>query len=411
MIIGIDLRVLQTGHKYRGIGEVGKQITSRILKMASNEQQEIKFVFFQYDLNSKKSNDPLELIEIPDKISYELKNVGPDPENDDRPAWPKFKRALRELYGNPVPGASKCDVYIQFDWALGVPRWTKTILWSYDFIPLVFKRQYFISAWEPFKNRAARSTIRTLYHNYKYKRVTNRTYRRAKKIIAISENTKKDILKYTPAKKKHIEVICLGVDEKHTKTTSLSSSNSPEALITKPYLAFIAAGDTRRRVEDLVHAFNNLKAEGHDIQLALVGENFMSQETIPNPHLRKVVQNSSYKEDILTLGYVNDELKEKLYKNAIAYVYPTLYEGFGLPVLEAMLNRSPVITYNNSSLYEVGGNHAFYADGWWGIKVQVENILTMSEAQKEEYLTRAYNHAKKFTWDSCTEKVYRMLSK
>ena len=208
---------------------------------------------------------------------------------------------------------------------------------------------------------------------------------------------------HVPAKK--ISVVPHGVMLKPAKT----GVQIREQLPTKPYLLFIGAGDMRRRVEDLVDAYNNLKAEGNDIQLALAGENFIAPEMIPNIRVREAVMKSSYKEDILCLGYISDEAKDQLYQRAIAFVYPTLYEGFGIPILEAMLRGCPVITYRNSSTMEVGTDHALYAQGWWGIKEQVEIILGQTSAQKQNLTIRSQAYARQFTWKRSAKTIFEIL--
>jgi glycosyltransferase involved in cell wall biosynthesis len=120
---------------------------------------------------------------------------------------------------------------------------------------------------------------------------------------------------------------------------------------------------------------------------------------------------SSYNKDILTLGYVDDDTKQDLYKNAIAFVYPTSYEGFGIPVLESMLLECPIVTYKNSSIPEVGGDHAYYAKNWSDIKKQIENILNLSDKENARRKTDARQYAEKFTWNRTAEIIYTELKK
>lgn len=404
MVIGIDIRALQTGHKFRGIGEACKQTTNHLLETFSN-MVDIDIIFFEYE---EEGNDPKELLTLPQGLKFTVRKTGTTPESERGNKKAKLKRVVRDLFLDPIPEARGCDVYLQFDYAMGVPTCVKkSVLMSYDFIPIVFKNQYFISAWEPFRARAARSTIRTLYHNFRFNRIIQRSYRNAKKIIAVSENTKRDAVRYTKAKAKKISVVYFGIDKTINKT---NETNENVKLPTKPYLLFVGAGDQRRRVDDLVAAYNNLKAEGHDIQLALVGENFIKQETIPMLFVRDAVLNSSYKEDILMMGYVDDATKQKLYCDAIAYVYPTLYEGFGIPVLESMLLECPIITYKNSSVLEIGARHALYADDWWGIKTLTEKLMKQDPTMLNNKLIAAKKYAQQFTWERSVSAIYEILT-
>lgn len=403
MRIGVDLRPLQMGHKFRGIGEVTKQVTDRIMKLAvRNVSQDIEFVFYEYD-----DDDPKKMLHIPKGLKYSVVKQGFLPENvKNRTRKEKIVHNLKNLYGNPIKKSDMSDVFLQFDYAFGVPTDTETYLIKHDLIPLIFWSSYFESAWVPFKNKAARTTLRTFYANYKYKRILKRGLRRSHRIIAVSENTKNDIVRLFRISPDKITVTHLGVDKKIAKTEGATQAHLP----TKPYLLFVGAGDARRRVDDLIFAYNNLKAGGYDIQLALVGENFPSPEAIPNMRTRKAVMESSYSSDILTLGYVDDETKHKLYEKAIAFVYPTRYEGFGIPVLESMLLNCPVITYNNSSIPEVAGDYALYADNWSDIVEQVKVLLAKSTTARQQLITEAHTRAQTFTWDITAQRIFDELT-
>lgn len=400
MKIGIDLRPLQNGHKFRGIGEVTKQTTNRILQLAAHEKN-IAFIFYEND-----EDDPKKLLDIPQGLVYEVIKLGPK-------RWAnspvrEIQEHVKTLYGNPIKNAGRCDVYLQFDYNAGVPTNTKTVLIKYDLIPYIFWSKYFESTKSPFRKKSVLRSLRTLFANYKFMRLLRRSLKNAHAIIAISENTKKDIETYFKVSPQKTTVVHLGVDDQPAKTNDCEIHSNTK-LPTKPYLLFVGAADARRRIEDLIAAYNNLKAQQHDIQLVLVGENFKTPETIPNASVRKAVLSSSYGKEIITLGYIDDHLKHKLIKEALAFVYPTLYEGFGLPVLEAMLLRCPIITYNNSSLYEVGGKHALYAHDWASIKENVELLIKESKAQREERIHAAQVHAQQFTWDKTAAAIFNKL--
>lgn len=396
MKIGVDIRPLQTGHKYRGIGEVTKQVTNRLLQLGV--QENVSFVFYEYD-----EEDPKELLTLPKNLQYEVVKLGPSHENLGGKA--KALRMVKDMYGSRV-NARKVDVFLQFDYALGIPKHTKTVLIKHDLIPYIFWDKYFTSAWEPFHRRAARTTLRTLFKNHHFMRVLRRSLKRAKIIVAVSESTKYDVERYFKVPAKRVKVAHLGVDIKAAKTNDTSASIE---MPNKPYLLFVGAGDARRRVDDLISAFNNLKAAGYDIQLVLVGENFRKPTDIPNVAVRNEVLSSSYKKDILTMGYVDDATKQKLFAGALAFVYPTKYEGFGIPILEAMLLGCPVITYKNSSTYEVGGDHALYARDWQTITDKVIFLMNEPSKKRAERLQAAKEYAQKFTWGETAEIVYKEL--
>lgn len=401
MVIGIDIRALQTGHKFRGIGEVAKQVTNRILKRAEKDGHSI--IFYEYDYEE----DPKDLLIIPKKLNYRVIKLGAMPERDlTRSLRQKIQHNLSQLFGNPIRGSEKSDVFIQYDYAFGVPKNTRTILIKHDLIPYVFWDNFFESAWVPFKNRALRTTLRTLFANYKYKRILSRSLKNAGLIISVSNSTKSDLKRFMGVSSERVKVTPLGVNIKPAKTAGTAEAYD---VPTKPYLLFVGAGDERRRVADLVDAYNNLKADNYDIQLVLVGENFKKPELIPNKQTRDAVLKSSYKKDILTLGYVDDLAKQKLFKGAIAFVYPTLYEGFGIPILEAFLLGCRVITYRNSSIPEVGGNHAIYAKDWQDIVHATQQLLAEDKGAARAHKEKAKEYAEQFTWDKTAAGIYNEM--
>lgn len=408
MKIGVDLRVLQVGHQYRGIGEVTKQCLNRIFTLADADKgSQHKFIFYRYEVGDGEV-DPKEFLDLPESLQFEEVILGKRPLVDtNRTLITKLLSLYRKLYGDPLPQVKDCDVFLQFDYALGVPKHTKTILIAHDIIPFIFWNDYFTSPWVHVRHKAARTTVRTVLHNYESRRVLAKSHKAASEILCVSENTRQDLHKFLHIPLKKMKVTLLGVSEAPASTGKMSKSAQ---LPTKPFLLFIGGVDARRRrIDDLIAAFNNLKAAGYDIQLALAGENFPSLDGIPNGIVRHDALTSSYREDILPLGYIDDRTKQELFKNAMAFVFPTVYEGFGIMVLEAMLLGCPVVAYKNSSIPEVGGDAILYANNWWDIKLRVEQIMSMSDRKRKDFISRAEKHAAQFTWERTASSIYKVL--
>ena len=103
-------------------------------------------------------------------------------------------------------------------------------------------------------------------------------------------------------------------------------------------------------------------------------------------------------------GYISKEEKKYLYDNAKVFVYPSLYEGFGLPILEAMSNSCLVLTANNSSLPEVGGDASYYYEDVLDYKElgdKILEVININSEEKIERIEKGLNQVKKFTWASC----------
>ena len=111
-------------------------------------------------------------------------------------------------------------------------------------------------------------------------------------------------------------------------------------------------------------------------------------------------------------GYISKEEKTYLFKNAKCFVYPSLYEGFGLPILEAMINKQIVVTANNSSLPEVGGEAAFYYDetlNYQNLGNKIIEVLNLSEEKRNKKIEEGLIQAKRFTWEKCAKKTLDII--
>lgn len=402
MVIGIDLRPLQGGDKYRGIGEVVKQVTDRILVLAVNDKNsDISFLFYEYD----NDDDPKELLKIPGGLMFDTVKLPPAPEKKD---FKRLKSEFAVLFGSPVKNSKRSDVFLQFNYEYGVPKNTRTVLFKHDIIPYIFWDKYFSSAWAHTKAIKPRTALRAAIKNYRFMRTLRRSLKNAGVIMTNSAHTKKDLEEYFRISERKLKVAPLGASLQPSKTLPQEDFRMP----TKPYLLFIGGIDwwRRRAVDELVASFNNLKADGQDIQLVLGGENFKSPDEIPVEIVRNAVKKSSYSKDIITAGYIDDKTKQTLFKNAVAFVLPTRYEGFGIMILEAMLLGCPVIAYKNSSVPEVGGTYALYAKNWEDIKTHTETLLAMPDKDKKELAVKAKTHAEKFTWEVTAQIIYKELT-
>lgn len=124
------------------------------------------------------------------------------------------------------------------------------------------------------------------------------------------------------------------------------------------------------------------------------------------------MDNSKYSGDIIRTGYITTKEKEFFFKHCEAFVYPSIYEGFGLPVLEAMQRGAVVITSNISSLPEVSGNSALYLNDVFNID-ELANLysrcLNLKEEEKQLILEKGYEQVKKFSWNNCAKNTLELF--
>lgn len=423
MTVGIDLTVLQTPHRMRGIGYTVIQF---INNLSQKDKQDHNFVFYLYEGDVS----PLELLNL-QNLNYEIRLATlPKRINLSLPGKLKIINGFlnqlneqRDLYfgDSRLKSTNDLDTFIQFDQNRALPSRVRSSLVLYDLIPYILESDYLWGYRVARANgKTRKGAIRTSYHRYNYRRRTKLITRRASKLLAISEHTKNDFVKYIGIKPNRIAVCLLGVeplsdsvatDDKQIEyyQTSWGNLRREINLTSTKYLLFVGGADPRRKLIDLVAAFNNLVARGEDIHLVLVGDTMHGPLSIPNIALQKYFKNTSYLDRIHFMGFASNGQKEWLYKNAFAFVYPSVYEGYGLPVLEAMRYNIPVITYPNSSIMEVGQDAAIYTYGFEGI-LEVVNKLLNDKKYYENYANRGPKQANKFLWSTTSKKFMEQIT-
>lgn len=424
MKIGLDLSVIQTPHRMRGIGATAINFVKHLSEDAKKSHY---FVLFLYEENQKGALNILNL----EGLQYEIRTLKKQQRiNLDLPS--KFKKLngplnslrtmMRRNKSDPRIDAKDIkdlDSYLQFDQMQTVPkrRSLKTFVILYDLIPYVMESEYLWNYKTGRRNGDSRkSSLRKALLRHQYMAEVRAICKNATSLIAISEHTKKDFVKIAGVKASKIHVVHLGVDPLLTKSNaknievkqyianSWDYTQKPINLTDKPYLLFVGGADPRRKLIDLVAAYNNLKARGYDIRLVLAGDIMKGPKAVPDVNLQKYIADSSYVKDIVFLGFVDDEQRDWLYKHALAFVYPSVYEGFGLPVLEAMQYGTPVITYNNTSIAEIADNAAIFAEGALGIANLIPKLLG-DHAMIEKYSKAGKGQASKFSWSKTTGNV------
>ncbi len=225
---------------------------------------------------------------------------------------------------------------------------------------------------------------------------------RADHIIAISQNTRADVISYLGIPENKISVIPLASS---LEEASLSFSCNCKKW-DKPYLLYVGLRQGVKNFSTLLMAYRRSKIlpQGYDL-LCVGGGPFTHQES-------SVIEHSGLKKKIHQLQADDMHLK-MLYSNATVFVYPSLYEGFGLPLLEAMKCGCPVVCSNTSSMPEIAGDAACYFNP--ADEEELRTVLermVLSETEQEYYLQRGYEREKKFSWSACVEKtaqLYRSL--
>ncbi|MEC4685040.1 MAG: glycosyltransferase family 1 protein [Nitrospirota bacterium] len=237
--------------------------------------------------------------------------------------------------------------------------------------------------------------LRSFYLYYKF--LIPKIAKKASKIITISEFSKKEIMDLLNVPEDKIHVIYCAV------SGSVINLTSPEAYNRyAKYILAVSSLDPRKNFKNLIMAYNNLKLS--ETRLVIVGS---ENKVFSDSKLRNIINASK---DIIFTGYVSDEELAVLYKNAKLFVYPSLYEGFGIPPLEAMACGCPVVVSNAASLPEVCGDAAYYVDPYDidDIARGISEVLN-NEKLQEELGQKGLERVKLFSWKDSAEKLLSVI--
>lgn len=405
MKIGIDLRPLQGGDKVRGIGEVTRQVTAEIERLKDADDQLVLYLY-----------EGGEAVDTATFGSDVITQYIPQPKS------PRLSKVLPWLRsGQDAVIRDTCDVFVQYNFKMGLPKNHPSVLLIHDHIPVIFGNRYPYSYLSTYKvaRRVGLSrkdaVLEKALRRHVYLRDNRRVLDQATEVLAVSKSSADDTLQFaSPSRRRTLKVkpALLGFTQPAEKADGLLNIEKGRmealGLAKDKFLFFIGGVDDRRRIDHLVTAFNNLKAQGHDeLKLVLAGYDFQpDMKSIFSPAALKAIQNSSYRDDICLLGFVSNRERVWLYENARAFVFPTEYEGFGLPILESLSEGCPVITYKNSAVVEVAGPNTILAkEGWEGIVEAVEELQKRSAKENERLAHEGKEWTKKFTWRK-TAKVF-----
>ena len=230
--------------------------------------------------------------------------------------------------------------------------------------------------------------------------------KKADVIIADSHSTRRDIVEFFNVDEKKIKVVHLGVESRFRPISNVEDYRTKNNLPSKMILN-IGTLEPRKNVVTLIKAFKKLHERGlKDYVLVIAGEKGWLYKRI-----FEEIKSSGVEQSIRLLGVARDEDLPLLYNCADLFVYPSLYEGFGLPPLEAMACGVPVVTSNTSSLPEVVGNA--------GIMVDPHDINSLSEAMANVLKDKELKHrmsrdglkrSKMFTWEKTVKKVLEVYN-
>jgi glycosyltransferase involved in cell wall biosynthesis len=252
--------------------------------------------------------------------------------------------------------------------------------------------------------------LRSSVHFYS----TRFVLRRASRILAVSNFTKNDVSRLFRIPCDRIEVIYNAIDERFMQGHATEEEQqfiAERYQVNYPFLLYAGRISPQKNLVRIIEAFSSLKAElgkesiYPDLKLIIIGD-----EVSRHPDLRRTVVKSGVQNDVRFLGFVPIDVLRIFYDTAKVFVFPSLYEGFGLPPLEAMAHGTPVVTSNTSSLPEVVGDGAVLVnpENVFEIRKAIYRALTDS-VLREKLKLRGYERVKLFSWENSAARMVEVF--
>ncbi|RLE50098.1 MAG: glycosyltransferase family 1 protein [Candidatus Methanomethylicota archaeon] len=227
--------------------------------------------------------------------------------------------------------------------------------------------------------------------------------KKAAKVIVPSNHTKKDLVKYLKVPEEKIEVIPHGVDDFKPRLGRRPCK--------EPYILYVGTEHPRKNLKTAFKAFKLLKEESprfKDLKFVKVGRAGGKERCFREETLR-IINSLGIAKDVIFISWVSKEELESYYTQAELFIFPSIYEGFGWPPLEAMQCNCPVIASNTTSIPEVLGDATILLSplnvkAW---KDAMEEVLT-DESLRKELVEKGASHAKKFSWKKAAERTLKV---
>lgn len=283
----------------------------------------------------------------------------------------------------------KIDIYHCFHIAIPLKSSSKIIVTVHDIIPILYPE-----------------LTSEKIESKKYLKILKESCNRADIIVTVSEYSKNDIIRYLGVDSKKIRIVSPGIElEEYEKVKEEEIKKIKEKYkLNERFILFLGTLEPKKNIINIIKGFE--RANLKNIKLVIAGGKGWKYDKIFETY-----ENSLYKDKIQILDYINEEDKIALYKQAKLFIFPSLYEGFGMPVLEAMAAGTPVITSNISSLPEVTGNAALLVNPHDidEIAKAIEEVMSNKKLE-EEMIREGLEQAKKFTWKNSVKKLEKIYS-
>ncbi|MBD3360190.1 glycosyltransferase, partial [Candidatus Peregrinibacteria bacterium] len=316
MKIGIDCRMFSSN--FTGIGRYSYELVKQLIKINDKEKRKHELVLFFNNPEYKKYNPPNPAVK---KVLVKAKHY----------SFAEQTRFLHKL------NKEKCD----------------TVHFPHFNIPIFYRKPYVVTIHDLILTFFHGHKMTSWHHRLAYNLIIKNSIKKSKKIIAVSNSTKQDIIANFKVPEEKIEVVYNGISPSFTliQNPSKYKKTLSRYNIDKQFLLYTGVWRSHKNLVNLIEAFNILKnKKSLDLKLVITGK--------PDPYypeVKETIKRLNLKEDVILTGLVQEKELVHLYNAAHIYVFPSLYEGFGLPPLESMKCGTPVAASETSSIPEICG--------------------------------------------------------
>jgi len=228
--------------------------------------------------------------------------------------------------------------------------------------------------------------------------------RKADYILADSQATKDDLIDIYGLSEQKISVLLSGVNQSFNRVedvVGLLTIRKKYKIGNEPYIFTVGTVQPRKNYARLIESLAQLRSKGYDLQVVIAGGKGWLEDPI-----YETMNRTRMKDHVRFIGFADESDLPSLYSGAICFAFPSLYEGFGLPILEAMRCGTPVITSNISSLPEVAGNAALTINPYDidELTDALEKIISDS-VLRDTLIKKGYERVQQFTWESSAQKL------
>jgi len=382
MKIGIDIRCLSEGRR-TGVEEYSLNLLEKILK----EDNDNKYVLFlnswkkpklEIDFLKNHKNVELKISRFPNKIlNFFLWYFN----------WPKLDKLIGGVDVFFMPNLNFVALSLKVKLILTVHDL------SFEYYPETF-------SWK-----------RRLWHIFIN---PQKIIRRADKVLAVSDSTRNDLIGFYKINQAKVETVYNGVGEVFGRI----DRNDPRLLKIKEkyalpfnFILFLGTFEPRKNIGGIVRAYERMRQEGGS-QLEKYKLVIAGSEGWKSAKLKREIKKSSLAKDIYQVKFIDEEDKVFVYNLAALFVYPSFFEGFGLPPLEAIKCGVPVIVSDNSSMVETVGEAGILTDAFSAdeIALAMKEFLIDKEL-KNEFYPAGIRQAQKFTWTKAAKKFLEIVKK